>query len=92
MNARANKLADDSIKTLEKFSDATYLETETSSALKHHSTMLDRSLKILNTADDKQSNNIVVHNTVVVRDNQDVPPVPDELIGIIEGEIEENDR
>jgi len=87
MNAIANKLAKDSAVKLERFSEMVEMETEEVAAAKHHSAALDRSLKILNTPDAVQgSDNIVVNNTVVVRDRNDVPALPDGLEDIIEGE------
>lgn len=87
MNALANALAKDSVVKLSHFSDCSTMETEDAAAAKHHSSMFDKSLKILNAPDAiKGSDNIVVNNTVIVRHKGDVPELPDELKNVIEGE------
>lgn len=87
MNALANKLAKSSGQTLERFKNTMWMDTEHASAAKHHSNMLERSLKHLNTrTDDEGGGRVVVNNTVVVRSEGDVPPLPEGLEDIIEGE------
>lgn len=86
-NAVAFNMAENSSKKLEHFSKLTGWGKEDNFAAKHHASMVDTSLKILNMhTSDKGSGNIVVNNTVVVRSKDDVPSLPDELKEVIEGD------
>lgn len=87
MNAKTNQLAEQSTDTLEHFETALMLDTEQAAAAKHHATMLEKSLKVLNNpAATQGSGGVVVNNTVVIRDKDDVPPLPDGLDQIIDVE------
>ena len=90
MNAIANNLGKQSGNTLESFKNVLMLDAEQSAAAKHHSSMLDKSLKVLNTSsNDEGAGGVVVNNTIVVRSSGDVPPLPDGLDEIIEGDYAE---
>jgi len=87
MNAVSTQLANDSSNTLKRFKGALLLDKEQAAAARHHTGLLDRSLKVLNSQEDgKGAGNVIVNNTVIVRDNSDIPPMPDGLDNIIEVE------
>lgn len=92
MNAIANKLGKQSGATLERFKHALMLDQEQSAAARHHSAMLDKSLKVLNTSTtDDGAGGVVVNNTIVVRNRDEIPPLPDGLENVIEGEYAESE-
>lgn len=83
IQAKAFMLADTSTKTLEKnFEDVTSLSKEEKAAVDYHSKNVDRILA----QDDmeKQNSGIVVNNTIVVRDRNEVPALPPELEGVFD--------
>ena len=85
INALSGKLGADSVKVLSKFSDAMYLDPEMSAAAKHHKDMLAQAVATLNKdSPTGDSGGIVVNNTVVIRDSNDVPELPPELSGVID--------
>lgn len=90
MNAKAFKQAEDSMEVIgTTFKKSVFMEKEESNAVKHHNTIIDRAMGVLNKSDDvKGSEPIVVNNTVIVRDSDDVAPLPTELKDIIEGDFE----
>jgi len=92
MNARAFKQAESSMDVLENpsFKTAGMLIKEQASAAKHHNQVIDRAMNTLNKSDEAKANEaIIVNNTVVVRDSDDIAPLPDELKDIMEGEFED---
>lgn len=88
LNAKTLALAESSMDILEHHSGAFSMEKEEAASAKHHSNMLDKSLKIVNApTEDAGTGNITVNNTVVVRSGDDIPELPPELRNVIEGEI-----
>lgn len=87
MNALSNRLAHHSTKTLEHYKNTVWMDKEHAAAARHHANMLHKSLNTLNAPSSSEgSGRVVVNNTVVVRDKSDVPPLPDGLEDVIEGE------
>lgn len=86
--AKSYKLATKSMEVLEQpeIAEATSLTKEQKSALDYHSANIDRILR--QTDSSEQSNNIIIQNTVVVRDKKDVPELPEELKEVIDVEAE----
>lgn len=90
INAVSNKLAKESSATLNEFKNSLYLDKEQAAAAKHHASMLEKSLKVLNAPSNEDgTGNVVVNNTIVVRDRSEIPPLPDELENVIEGDYAE---
>lgn len=90
MNAVATQLAKSSSVTLGRFAHSDWLTTDQSAAAKHHASMLEKSLKVLNSSKgDEGTGNVVVNNTIVVRSSDEIPPLPDELQNVIEVESED---
>lgn len=89
MNAKAFHQAEGSMDMLDNFKYEDKLGKKQAAASRHHNTMVDRATGILNKSEEaKGLEQIVVNNTVVVRDNHDTAPIPDELKDILEGEFE----
>lgn len=87
MNAISNKLALQSSVALDRYKNIVWMDKEHAAAARHHASMLHRSLNLLNAPSGSEgSGKVIVNNTVVVRDKNDVPPLPDGLEDIIEGE------
>lgn len=90
MNALAFRHAEGSLGTLAGFQYSEELSVEQAAASRHHNTMVDRATGILNKSEDaKGLEQIVVNNTVVVRDVGDTAEVPDEFKDILEGEFDD---
>ena len=87
INAKAVSLAEDSMEALQFYSKMVGMDIEESSGARHHLSVFNTAMKAVNSvADDKGTGNVVVNNTVVVRQKEDVPELPDGLDDIIEGE------
>lgn len=87
MNARACALGDASMDALDVYSRMVGMDMEESAGARHHLAVFNSALKAANSvADDKGTGNVVVNNTVVVRQREDVPELPDGLDDILEGE------
>ena len=84
MQARAFHLADNSVKVLwdSGLANADELEKGQKNAVDFHSKNIDR---IFGQDDaEKQSSGIVVNNTIVVRDKNEIPALPPELEGVFD--------
>lgn len=85
MEASAFSMAEESQKTLSTFQRVTNIDLEESSALRFHSSNIDRYVKLMSQPNANDvAGQIVVNNTVVVRDSNDVPPLPEELNAIMD--------
>lgn len=90
LNARAFALAEASAPMLQRLSTSTKLKKSEATAAKHHAGMMANATRILNMGvEDKSGSNITVNNTVVVRNRNEIPELPDGLNEIIEGEFED---
>lgn len=87
MEAKAFRLGDLSARTLidSGFATATSFSKYEKNAVDFHSTNIDRAVKI--TDESSQSTGVVVNNTVVVRGNNEVPPLPPELENVIDADF-----
>lgn len=84
MEAKAFRLGDLSARTLidSGFATATSFSKYEKNAVDFHSVNIDRAMKIGD--EGNLSTGVVVNNTVVVRGNNEVPPLPPELEDIID--------
>lgn len=66
------------------FSKMAELDKEENNAAKHHASMIDASLKSLYLDKQEIGSQILVQNTIVVRDKEDIPVLPEGLGELIE--------
>lgn len=87
MEAKAFRLGDLSSRTLidSGFATATSFSKYEKNALDFHTANIDRAVKITDTG--SQNTGVVVNNTVVVRGENEVPPLPPELENIIDADF-----
>lgn len=84
MEAKAFRLGDLSARTLidSGFATATSFSKYEKNAVDFHSANIDRAVRI--TDEGGQSTGVVVNNTVVVRGENEIPPLPPELENVID--------
>lgn len=87
MEAKAFRLGDLSARTLidSGFATATSFNKYEKNAIDFHSANIDRAVRI--TDEGGQNTGVVVNNTVVVRGNNEVPPLPPELENVIDADF-----
>lgn len=85
LEAKAFRVAKKSTDVMEKYADAEELSKEEAAAMTFHGKNLDR---FLHTKDEeKQTQGIVVNNTITVGNPQEVPKLPEELGDIFDAEF-----
>lgn len=90
LNASIGHVADASLVKLKHYGGQTDLFKEEAAGAKHHLSVVQMASKSLTEQDtERNDSKVVVNNTVMIADRNDIPPLPDGLENIID--IEEQD-
>lgn len=85
IEAKTFRLAESSVDILDEYSSVTALSKEEKSAIDMHTNNIERVIKVSKSKDDEgNKKDVLVQNVVVVRSNDDIPPVPVELASVID--------
>lgn len=84
MNATAMALGNKSAKALNHFSSMSYMDKGESMASKHHFNIFSQAIKVANNNTGSNSSQVVINNNVIVRGDNEIPELPNELKDVIE--------
>ena len=85
LEAQMSNIAEDSLKVMKQtYASLTTFSKEQSAAAGHHRSIVDSASKLMVGGNDVDTGpKVIVHNNVTIGQNQEPPPLPPELKGII---------